>query len=192
MKIITYFLWVLFILNGCDNFSLKPEKLNLEKDYKLVKYKNIYSVKLPKYMNESAELHEEASTQYINALKEVYTIVIEEDKSQFINTFKQLEVYDESISPLDNYVKVMIESLSGEEGLEVKLYKKTSINGLPAHIYLMNGRVEGVPAEIAYVLAYIEGENRMYSLTSWTLKNRIDRYRNTFFQIIKSFKEVNG
>jgi hypothetical protein len=189
MKITAYIILVLFILNGCDNFSSKPEKLDIKSDFKTIE-KDGYSLRVPNYMKENNDLHNTASLQYFNAFKEVYTIVVDDRKASFLQSYTQLGLFEDSLGVLDNYAQIMSQSITDRVGLAPTLQKKTEINGLPAQIYLMEGTLEGVSAETSYVITYIEGSNKIYSITSWTLTNRIGKYRNTFFQIARTFKET--
>ncbi len=174
-------------LMACNN---GPEKLSIDKDFEVTTFENRYQIMIPDYMDATDELHEEANLQFMNAYRETYIIVIDEDKNEFINSFKQIESYDTTMSIIDNYAGVITSSIETSEDLTLGQPKKTSINGMDARLYLMEGNVDGIPEEISYIFAYIEGKDRIYAISTWTLKDRMEKYKNTFFQSIKSLKEL--
>ena len=184
------FSFIAFGLTCCNNST--PEALNINEDFKEIIVENTYALMVPKYMSESMELHEEASLQLLNKRRETYVLAINESKEDFIYSFKELNSYNDSWSVIENYATVSIMTIEKSTGLTVGEPKITQINGMNARLYKMEGQIEGISADISYILAYIEGEKRVYSITTWTLKSRMNKYKNTFFQVIKSFHELEN
>lgn len=151
-----------------------------------------YSLEVPEYMTPATDLNAEASLQYQNVIKETYVVVLDEPKEEFIDVFADLGLYDDSLSPLENYAQFQSESV-----LEMmrKVAKKTELEfteseGLKKASFSVVGTVEDVPdLTIYYVLGYVEGANTMYTIMGWTLESRIDRYGVDLDQIVASFKE---
>lgn len=187
MKNSLFLLFLSLVLIACNT---GPENLSLVDDFEVVTVGNRYQISIPNYMDATDELHEEAGLQFMNAFKETYIIVIDEDKESFINSFTEIESYDTTMSVIDNYAGVITGSIETSKDLTLGEPKKTTVNGMDARLYLMEGRADGIPEEISYILAYIEGKDRIYAISSWTLKNRMVKYKNTFFQSIKSLKEL--
>jgi len=183
--VFTFFLSVLF--TACNT---GPEKLDLDKDFDIERIANRYEMKIPKHMTPSKELHEEANLQFMNGTQETYIIVIDEDKADFVNSFTEIQSYDSTLSVIDNYANVITSTIEVSEELTLSKPTKTKINGMDARLYLMEGKVEGIPYDISYILAYIEGEKNIYAVSAWTLKDRMEKYKETFFQSIKSVKEL--
>lgn len=184
------FSFIAFGLTCCNNST--PEALNINEDFKEIIVENTYALMVPKYMSESMELHEEASLQLLNKRRETYVLAINESKEDFIYSFKELNSYNDSWSVIENYATVSIMTIEKSTGLTVGEPKITQINGMNARLYKMEGQIEGISADISYILAYIEGEKSVYSITTWTLKSRMNKYKNTFFQVIKSFHELEN
>lgn len=171
------------IIDSASTFG--NENLTKE-DLKIVNVNENYSIAVPEYMSEMKDLNEEASFEYANVFKETYTIVIDESKQEFIDTFKELEIYNDSLTLLNNYSKFQLESFK-ESLEEVKLRKlDLKIRNLASNQYVFSGKTKGI--YIKYLLGFVEGEENMYMIMSWTLKERYEKYKNTFHLIQSSFK----
>ncbi|MDG1246161.1 MAG: hypothetical protein P8P28_00860 [Polaribacter sp.] len=53
----------------------------------------------------------------------------------------------------------------------------------------MHGIIDGI--EIGYLLGFIESNQKMYMVMTWTLKERYQKYENTMKTIQKSFTLIN-
>ena len=165
--------------------SLGKEEFKVE-DLKRINVNDEYVLSVPEYMTEMKSLHEDASLQYANVYKETYMVIIDEGKEEFINTFKELEIYNDSLSPLGNYADFQLKSFKESIGiLKIKRLER-SVKKLPSEIHQFNGSVEGI--DIAYLVSLVEADKKMYMLMSWTLKNRYSKYKKTFKLIHSTFK----
>ena len=165
--------------------SLGKEEFKVE-DLKRINVNDEYVLSVPEYMTEMKSLHEDASLQYANVYKETYMVIIDEGKEEFINTFKELEIYNDSLSPLGNYADFQLKSFKESIGiLKIKRLER-SVKKLPSEIHQFNGSVEGI--NIAYLVSFVEADKKMYMLMSWTLKNRYSKYKKTFKLIHSTFK----
>tara|TARA_B110000091_G_scaffold212256_1_gene258607 strand:- start:796 stop:1377 length:582 start_codon:yes stop_codon:yes gene_type:complete len=165
--------------------SLGKEEFKVE-DLKRINVNDEYVLSVPEYMTEMKSLHEDASLQYANVYKETYMVIIDEGKEEFINTFKELEIYNDSLSPLGNYADFQLKSFKESIGiLKIKRLER-SVKKLPSEIHQFNGSVEGI--DIAYLVSFVEADKKMYMLMSWTLKNRYSKYKKTFKLIHSTFK----
>jgi hypothetical protein len=181
-----------FVFVSCGNLMNKEEKL-ADSDFAPVKINDEYSVKLPDYMKKAESLNDEASLQFQNTFKETYIIVIDEPKEEFITTFIELDQYDSSLSAVENYKLIQMKNL--EEAMTrnfVSEPKKLKIHGLDAIQVQMDGNIEAVPNEIAYFLTFIEGRDKLYMMMAWTLRERKEKYSNTFESISKSFRQLGS
>ena len=158
-----------------------------ESNFSLIDIDNDYQVLIPKYMKPMPNLNDEASLQYANIFKEIYTIVINENKQEFIETFKSLGEYNDSLPPIENYKNVQKQMLD-EAIANVKFrdYGLTEINTYPARQFKMEGEIDGL--DFFYLVGFIEGDENIYMLMNWTLKDRKSRYENIFEYINGSFK----
>jgi len=165
---------------------------NLSADnYKEITVDELYKLSVPKYMKEMNNLNEEASLQYANIYKEAYTIVIHENKQDFIDSFKEYDEYKEELSVIENYSQAQTNFFKESANIkEIEPYGLTEINGLDARQTKMKGNVEG--QDITYIIGYVEGEDNLYMIMSWTLLDRLARFENTFEAINSSFKLIKN
>mgnify|MGYP000689938793 CR=1 FL=1 len=182
-----------FILISCKKIidstsSLGKEDVKKE-DLKSYVVNKDYSIAVPKYMTEMKSLNEDASFQYANIYKEVYTIVIDEDKKEFINAFKSIEIYNDSLSPIENYTDYQIKSFQETLGSKYVNELDFKIKNLSTKQYELNGLIEGINA--SYLIGFVESKDKMYMIMSWTIENRYKKYKDTFRLIQNSFKLQN-
>lgn len=193
MKKIIFVVSVFICLISCDSFKSSPEELSLAKDFNNVTIGNKYSLQLPKYLKSTTELNKDASLQYKNDRKQAYAIVIDANIDDFLYTYRELGVYNDSVSVLQNYSEVIIAGMKeAEPQLNLNSKKKVKINGMDAHLHLFEGQPKSVPYEISYILAFVQGEKRLYTISCWSTTEKMKRYKNTYFQIIKSLKELGN
>jgi hypothetical protein len=181
---------------GSDSASMKEalEKAIAENDVITVGSGG-YKVSIPKHMSVSTELNDEASLQYADTYKELYIIVIDEPKTEFIKTYSdpdldpQFTPYDDKLTPEKNYRVVQMESMKAKMTLRGEPnVKKQTINGLDAEVVDFTGSVPNVAAEIYYKLAFIEGTKNLYMVMTWTLASDKDKNNDEMDQMIQSFK----
>ena len=159
-----------------------------KEDLKSISVNKDYIISIPDYMTEMKSLNEDASFQYANIYKDVYTIVIDEDKQEFIKAFRDIEIYNDSLSIVSNYSDYQVKSL--QEAINSKEAKELDfkIKNLPSLQYELNGKVDGINA--SYLIGFIEGKDKMYMIMSWTEEDRYKKYKNTFNLIQSSFKLI--
>ncbi len=150
-----------------------------------------YMMSIPKHLKVATTLNEEASLQYQDIYKELYVIVIDEAKTDFIKTFsdESINEYDDKLTPEKNYRIVQMKSM--KEKLTMKAeptIKKTTINGLDAEIVDFTGSVEGIESDIYYKLAFVEGTKQMYMVMTWTLDSDKNANMEEIDAMIASFK----
>lgn len=182
-------LTVLFFSCDIINNNDKSEKLS-DDAYNEVSINNEYSILLPKYLSKAKNLNEDASLQYQNIFREAYVIVIDEPKDGFITLFKDIGLYEESLTPLENYSKYQNESLSDatKEVIYDSGFSDKTINSLPAKFKKLQAKISGIDFEISYWNTYLESDSKMYTIMCWTLSDRQKKYDDTFTKVINSFK----
>jgi hypothetical protein len=186
-----FFFALSFTLSSC---SLLPNKDEKAENIKLedVTIDEDYSMSVPTYMTKSTTLNKEASLQYQNIFKEVYVIVIGEDKQVFIDTFKNLGTYDSTRSPLSNYADVQVQSTSANMNVvSKKNIVRSKMNGMRAATTEIDATVEGVSTPITYFLTFFEGKKKLYMVMGWTLQSKKEIHRGTFEKMAKTFKAIS-
>lgn len=184
-----------FTLSGCSGKpKTEADRNNTQPDdsFKEVKINEQYSMKLPDYLEEGSDLNDEASLQYQNLAKEVYVIVIDESKQDFIDVFKQLGEYDSTKSACDNYATAQMKSIEGNmETVTSKSTLRTNkINGCDARIADVTGTQSGIDDSMGFTVAFLEGKDNLYMVMTWTFEKDKDKYQDDMDGMINSFKEL--
>jgi hypothetical protein len=174
------------IINSVGSVGI--EKLKSE-NYKTVVINDDYSLDIPKYLNEMKALHDEASFEYANIFKEVYVVVLDESKQEFISLFQELELYDDRQTPLENYADFQVKSIRESLGNSKDNRVNLKIRNISSKHHELHGTVDGI--EIGYLLGFVESNEKMYMIMTWTLEERYQKYENTMKTIQESFTLVN-
>lgn len=174
-----------------ENSLMEAIQSIAETKYNTIEVGGEYSLDVPDFMKSTSALNDEASLQYNNLFKEKYVIVIDEDKQEFIDVFKELGEYDESKSVIDNYADLQISYFREAGGVirESKVVSK-KINEMEGRQIAIDANVQGVDESISYWLGYVEGKDKMYSLMAWTLESRKDDFEKEANLMIRSLKEL--
>jgi len=176
------FIFLFLMLISC-NENLSPD------EYREAKVADLYKLSVPKYMTEMDNLNSDASFQAANILKEAYTVVVHENKQDFIAYLKTISTYNEQVSVLENYSQTQINFFEKNAQLKrIEASDFTKINGLNARQVKLKGDI--VDKEIGYTLCFIEGKDNLYMIMNWTRLNRMPRFKNTFEFINNSFKLI--
>lgn len=191
MKTKTYKAWpvlLLLLITSCFDFEQKAEKLDTS-DFVPVKINGQYQLSLPSYMSKTDELNDEASLQFMNALRETYIIVIDESKLDLEESLEYSGTYDSNLSLLENYKLVQMTTFNDSmaENPQLKT-ESTTINGLKSELVQFMGQMESY--EIDYHIGFIESEENVFFVMLWTLGSRKVRYDETFDTIMRSFKTL--
>lgn len=188
-------LLMLFLVSSCKEKIKDAIKKGLESgdetiseaNFKHVEVDSLYAVSIPKYMKEMPNLNDQATLQYGNVYKNLYTVVIHEDKEDFIDYYTEIGAYNDSISILDNYTTGQVQYFK-KSLIECMVipYQLKNIKGHDARQCGFNGVVGGV--KVAYLVAYIEAKDDLFMIMSWTDVDRFNRFENTFEAINDSFE----
>lgn len=189
-----------FTISGCGNKATTPEDRNaLEADdsFKEVKIDDLdgnplYSMKLPDYLTAGDDLNDEASLQYQNIYKEVYVIVIDEPKQDFIDVFMSLDDYDSTKSAVDNYADAQMESIEGNMSTVTSksTIRKTKFGKCDARVADVAGTQEGIDDAMGFTVAFVEGKETLYMVMTWTFEKTKSEYQEDMDKMINSFKEL--
>ncbi|HHC79295.1 MAG TPA: hypothetical protein ENK46_05395 [Flavobacteriia bacterium] len=173
-----------------ESFERSENESISDSNFKTLTVDSLYTISIPKYMKVMHTLNKEASLQYANIYKEIYTIVIDENKQEFVDYFKELEAYDSELSLIDNYTTIQKNFIT--EGMDnvykIEPYGLIEINGYNARQFKLMGTVEN--QKIGYIIAFIEGKEKVFMIMNWTLLGKLSRYENTFEVINTSFEPI--
>ncbi|MFT0715331.1 hypothetical protein [Flagellimonas lutimaris] len=184
---------IFFPITSCIDSKNKKDDSSLGTEtFYTVSINQDYKLSIPKFMTGTTGLNEEASLQYQSLLKEAYLLVIDEPKAGFEEVYRDLNQYDDDLSIMQNYRDARIKILSRTTEINRKTKPEfLKINGLDAETMELDANIEGVANEISYFLTFIEGDDRVYMIMAWTLKNKKIEHKKTFKTIAESFELVD-
>lgn len=145
-----------------------------------------YEISIPKDMQQTTGLNNDASLQRQNILKEIYTIVIDEPKKEFITVLNELDYGGEFSVAL--YRDIQLKRLA--ERMQITHQSESTpmtISGLEAEAIEIDAKVDNIAEELSYFLTFIDGKSKIYMVMSWTLKSKKQEHKKTFETIAKSF-----
>ncbi|MCC6689945.1 MAG: hypothetical protein IT235_00290 [Bacteroidia bacterium] len=149
-----------------------------------VNINNKFVLQLPEYMQPATELHSDASLQYKNEEKDIYTIVINENKTEMKHSHLKFN--------LDTYFKAVASQPFIESIQHGKISEpvKKQINGSTAMVAEITGDIG--PNPVYYKLAVIETDSNFYQILTWTKADNLQNYSHDIDQTIDSFKELQN
>jgi hypothetical protein len=191
-SLVLFIFGVTFLMASCMLNGGKNEK-SAKNDYDTISINGQYSMHIPKFMTKAANLNNDASLQYQNIFKEVYVIVIDENKKEFIETYNNLGSYDSTRSPIANYADTQVQLITSNANVISKTeVANFTINGADAATTEIDASIEGIKTPITYFLTFIDGKDNLYMIMAWTLRDKKETHRPLFDEIAKSFKMVSS
>lgn len=179
MKKILYTLFLSIVLISCKK----------ETKYEVITTANTYSIEIPTYLRKTNNLNEDASLQYMNMIKELYVMVINEPISEFEESLIVNNLQDSYSKDLKGYSSILIHTFENETSSnEIINQKDTIINNLPAIVYKKTATVDGV--EVYYHFAYLQGKENFYQVFTWTLAEEEKTHNKVMEKMLYSFKEL--
>lgn len=175
------------MLFGCDRPG-STSKQESSDDVKLVTQGD-YSLRLPKYLSPTKSLHEEASLQYQNPVKEVYVIVIDERKAGLDSALVENGLTDTYPANFDGYSQMIRDQfmerveVKGDDELPLKPLKTT--DGLEMKYFEAVADVENI--KIFYMFGLAAHDEKYYQIVTWTMASRREKYSPDMLAILKSF-----
>jgi hypothetical protein len=164
-------------LISCDNKATKQAQAqdaaiaNSEAAFRTFKWRNLFSIQIPDYMEATTELNQGAAAQFMNPEREAYMIVIFEEKSVYSKTGLGSKQEYKDKSPLEIFTEMQVSSL--EEFLKEKRrsdkLEYLTMNGMNAARTVLEGRPGEGGLMIHYQLATYEGKEVLYFVLTWTL-----------------------
>lgn len=179
------------LLASCNSSGEKKTDRIDTSDFQTVSASNLYQLSIPKYMKSATGLNVDASMQYQNIYKETYLAIIDEDKDDFTDVFKELGEYDDQLSVAGNYRRTQVEYFT--DGIDIRNISepvKLTIGGLSAEQVEFTARVPEVSYDIYYLMTFIEGRENIYMMMEWTLDENKETYKETFKKMAETFTEL--
>lgn len=187
---------ILLCLSSCNGFSDKSKKDSLAKEANVPKLENAELVfvnreaqmMIPRHMLPTGALNEQASLQYIDSVQELYVIVIDEPKEDFIKSMTYDSIYDPAKSVELNYREIQMKNiLRNVEAIGTPVIRKASIGQLDAEMVDFDGYSDNIEEKIHYKFGFFEGRANMYMVMTWTLAEYKSKNNDEMEGMIYSF-----
>lgn len=156
--------------------------INAQTKFEAYKVGHEFSVSVPEYMTKTKELNSNASIQFMNALKEAYTIVLDESKDDHKLAGIKFNIDDYYDDLMTNFVK----GLTNVDIGEPMKFKEKGFNYKQVQMYATSDKVN-----ISYLITCIETEKYFYRIICWTVKENKSKLINDFIKISTSLRERN-
>ena len=156
-----------------------------------VEVEDLYSMIIPGFMYSTNKLNDAASLQYNNTSDEKYIIVINEDKQEFIDAFKEIDEFDDSMPLVDFFASIQFDSFSENSSIYNETeFKDITFQGMPAKYKKVVATVPSITQKIVYWFAYIEGQENLYTMMAWSLESSEKEYDKHVMKMFKSLREL--
>lgn len=154
---------------------------------KLVEYKTGHVIKLsvPEYMVRTSGLNEDACLQFQNPVKEVYTIVIEDDK-------ESLKLIDLNYEGIEEFYDMVFKELGVGESYANRKVGTPKKKTIGTYNFMINDCTltdKELKADLYYVMGIVETPNAYYQVMSWTLIENKEKFKKEFENIVYTLKE---
>lgn len=169
------------ILTSCDNQSKVKE----------VKVGTTASIEVPVSLSDAKNLNDAAVFQMENGPQELYVIVIESEKAEYLDLVKESTgiMAEAFTSDLKGYSELVSSSILSNADLEAdEELKQVTTNGLSTYVGTYQGMYEGV--KVYYKLACVEGKDKYYQVLTWSLADKKEANLPAMTKMISSFKEI--
>lgn len=157
--------------------------------FERVKVKQGYSLEVTNSMIPSKSLNAEASLQYFDESRQLFVIVLDEEK-EAINAViaEDEELSDYYSQDLTGFSELVMDNFAYQMDVQqAEQFKDTIIQNYPTKTFRLVATLEDV--EIFYSLAFVEGERNYYRIWTWTMNELVSENLDLMQHMLFSFKE---
>lgn len=177
------------------NRLAKQSKAQKDNTTKNVVVQGKYSIDVPSFLSPMKNLSDDASLQYGSRTLDISFIVIDEPKSEFIQSFNDLQaefppVFGSNNSILDRMATIVLSNMFDVEKVELGGRQKTMINGLNALIVNVFLRRSFLKDSLNGSFAFIEGKDTLYQINILSGGTSITKLADKIEKSIYSFREL--
>ncbi len=150
---------------------------------KELKVGHSFNISLPSYMSRTVGLNDVASIQYKNTVKDIFGVVIEDNKEEL----NLAELNYSSINEFtEEFVKVFLEDEPSKKFSNPIYDKKGEINfaEFDATYYDDESKIE-----IYYLVGIVETKTSFYKVLSWCAGSEKSKYKEDFKRILYSISD---
>jgi hypothetical protein len=175
MKFSTIIFSALLILTTPLCFSQTPTKE--------LRIGHSFNISIPNYMTRTIGLNDVASLQFKNEVKDIYGIVIEDNKEELALA----ELNYSSINEFaEDFLKTFLDDEKTKKITTPTYIKKGSLNFAEAEATYTDAETN---VEIYYMVGIVETKTSYYKVLSWCESSQKDKYKEDFQKIIYSLKD---
>ncbi len=145
-----------------------------------------FSLTMPSYMEAAPDnkLNPTAKLQYCNYYRNVYALVLDQNKTDAANTDTSLRQY------ANRYVRQMTSTMIKPQQIDSA---NTTIGGLPSIALTITGdlgQLKDLRERIYYRIAFAESPTHYYHIATWTWDSRRKNFAADLEKIMQSFREI--
>lgn len=191
-KLFGYFCFVfLCFLVSCGN-SEEGKRTSIDtSQYKTESLEGNFQISIPKKMKKASQLNPDASMQFEDKNTNSYLVVIKENRFDFLKAYGAAGVLDNDLSDIGNYRKIQVAYfLKRLTLIEAGEPNALTINGKKAEQIEFNCQVPNANSNIFYVMTFVEGDDELYMIISWTPSLLEEEHKETFYAMANSFTEL--
>lgn len=176
------------------NKVIKQNQAKNDDSKQTVTVKNLYSIDVPSFLSPTNKFGEDASLQYWNKSLDITFQVIDEPKTEFLDTVTELEKgvpgFGKGKSLLDKMSMLTIPNMFDMDRTELGSYTERNINGLNA-ITLNAFQSRTFLKDAVYgSFAFIEGKDTLYQIIILSGGTSISKLADKLEMSIMSFREL--
>jgi hypothetical protein len=145
------------------------------------KVNELYSIFIYNSMVETKNLNESASLQYQDSSKQLYILIIDEEK-------KSLHDLDADYT-LDAYFKFVVANMKGINEFASAEPVSLEINGLKAKQAIITGKTKN--QELYYNLVVLESRTHLFQIVAWTTADSKEKKKLSLDAMIRTFRILN-
>lgn len=165
----------LFVVTSCNNIEYIKKKTQR------------FSIEIASNLDETTDLNDEAILQFKNEFQELYLIVLEDSKEDFV-FYDGLNSQDPKIR-VKAYANIILDNL--ESSIDFKNYTgyiSENINGCEAINFSFNGEDSESGEDIFCYITIVDGPTHIYQIFSWTIFDKKEKHLKTLKKMSQSFK----
>ena len=176
------------------NKAIKQSQAKNDDSTQNVVVQNRYSIDVPSFLSPTNKLGADASLQYWGKTLDVSFQVIDEPKSEFLNSVesirKELPDFGKDKSLLENIATLSLSNMFDMDKIEIGSYTETKINGMNAITLNAFQKRTFLKDALYGSFAYIEGKETLYQIIILSGGTSISKLADKLEKSIKSFKEL--
>jgi hypothetical protein len=184
------FVFLCFLVS-CGNSEGEKRAAVDTSEFKTETLEGYFQISIPKKMKKTSQLNSEASMQFENNHNNTFLVILQEDKSDFLKAYGEAGYLDNTMSDIENYRKLQVDYfIKRLTVLEKGEPDAVKINGKNAAQIEFTCQVPTANSNIFYVMTFVESEDDLYMIISWTLSLLEDEHKDSFYAMANSFKTL--